>query len=69
MTKEEIGKAIKERRKTLRKTQEDIAEINDISVRSLVNIETGKGNPSIELICDILSTLGLSIELRAKKLD
>lgn len=65
MTKEEIGGNIRERRKLLKKTQEDIAEISGVCLRSIINIETGRGNPSIDSIYKVLSILGLSFELKS----
>ena len=59
----EIGKIVKERRKFLRINQKDLSEIVEISLRSLVDIESGKGNPTIEQLNKILKALGLSIKI------
>lgn len=69
MTKTDIGSILKERRKFLGITQQALAEIVGISLRSLVDIETGKGNPTIRQIDKIFTTLGLSIEIKVKNND
>ena len=59
----QIGSEIKKRRKLLKITQSDLAEISGISLRSLKEIETGKGNPTIEQLQKILNPLGLIIKI------
>lgn len=61
MTKEKIGYIIKMRRNLLRISQMDLSEIAGISLRSLKDIEIGKGNPTIEQLKKILDPLGLTI--------
>ncbi|MGE5438922.1 MAG: helix-turn-helix domain-containing protein [Bacteroidota bacterium] len=63
MNKEELGKYIKARRSILGISQNDLAEIAGISIRSLKDIETGKGNPTLEQLKKILGPLGLHISL------
>lgn len=65
MTKNEIGQIIKERRVYLNITQKDLAEIVGISLRSLVDIEKGNGNPTIDQLTKILNALGLTIKISA----
>lgn len=65
MTKNEIGQIIKERRVYLNITQKDLAEIVGISLRSLVDIEKGNGNPTIDQLNKILNALGLTIKISA----
>jgi len=65
MTKNEIGQIIKERRVYLGITQKDLAEIVGISLRSLVNIENGTGNPTIDQLNKILNALGITIKISA----
>jgi transcriptional regulator with XRE-family HTH domain len=62
----DIGKTIKSRRKFLGITQQNLAEIIGISLRSLVEIETGKGNPTFIQIEKILKAIGLSIDIKVK---
>jgi y4mF family transcriptional regulator len=66
MIKKKIGDIIKSRRKFLGITQQDLSEIVGISLRGFVDIENGKGNPTIDQIEKILDALGLSIEIKGK---
>ena len=66
MNKIEIGKIIKNRRKFLSITQKELSEIIDAGLRGLIDIENGKGNPTIEQLEKILNALGLSIEIKIK---
>ena len=66
MNVKEIGEEIKKRRKFLRITQIDLAEITGIGVRSLQYIERGQMNPSVEQLEKILEALGLEIIVRTK---
>jgi y4mF family transcriptional regulator len=66
MTKDEIGKSIKDRRKFLKITQKELSDIVDVGLRSLVDIENGKGNPTVEQLNKILDVIGLKIILTIK---
>jgi y4mF family transcriptional regulator len=66
MDKSEIGKAIKARRKFLGITQKELSEIVGLGLRSLIDIESGKGNPTIDQINKVLSALGLSLKIIVK---
>jgi len=61
MNIEEIGKIVLQRRRFLRVTQKDLAEIAQVSLRSIKAIEKGKSNPNFSQIKKILDALGLSI--------
>ena len=62
-----IGTEIKKRRKLLKIIQPDLAEIAGISVRSLKEIESGKGNPTLFQLLKLLDALGLKIIIKSKK--
>ncbi|MBC7923161.1 MAG: helix-turn-helix transcriptional regulator [Ferruginibacter sp.] len=61
-----VGQQIRDRRQFLRITQGDLAEIAGVSLRSLIDIERGKGNPGIHQLMKILDVLGLKIEISNK---
>ncbi|WP_303922537.1 helix-turn-helix domain-containing protein [Draconibacterium sediminis] len=63
----EIGELIKARRKTLRITQPDLAEMAEISVNTLYKIERGQANPTIEILNKIANVLGMEIKLEVKQ--
>ena len=46
MTQQEIGNAIKERRKKLGINQQTLADLASVAVNTVVAIERGEGNPS-----------------------
>ncbi|MES2732061.1 MAG: helix-turn-helix domain-containing protein [Bacteroidota bacterium] len=63
---ENLGKQIRDRRNFLHITQGDLAEIAGVSLRSLIAIEQGKGNPSLSQLMKILDVLGLKVEISNK---
>ncbi len=63
----EIGKIIRARREFLGIKQADLAEIAGSGLRYLIDIENGKGNPSIGKLEKILTVLGLEIEIKVRK--
>ena len=69
MTLKEIGILIEERRRLLSLRQEDLAEMSGVTVRTIRNIEQGKGNPAfttLEKLCDIV---GLDITVAVKTIS
>jgi len=64
-----IGKSIKERRKTLRVTQPQLAELAGVSVNTLYKIERGQTNPTLETLTKIADILGMEVCLQVKKLQ
>ncbi len=69
MDQKDIGQLIKKRRKFLKLTQIDLAEIIGMSRRSLQMLEKGEGNPTFEQLSKILSTLGLEIQISVKRVN
>ena len=63
----EIGKQIKERRDTLGITQPDLAEMADVNVNTIYNIESGRGNPTFKKLNKIADILGMELTLSVKK--
>jgi len=64
-----VGKSIKERRKTLRVTQPQVAELANISVNTLYKIERGQANPTLETLTKIADVLGMEVILQVKNLQ
>ena len=62
----DIGREIKDRRKLLQITQEELAEISGVSLRSLKAIELGKGNPTVSQLNKVLEAIGLRIIIGLK---
>lgn len=62
-----IGKSIKNRRKELEITQPHLAELAQISVNTLYQIERGQGNPSLKVLNKISGVLGMELRLEVIK--
>jgi len=63
-----VGKSIKERRKALRVTQPQLAELAGVSVNTLYKIEKGQANPTLKTLTKIADTLGMEVCLKVKEL-
>jgi transcriptional regulator with XRE-family HTH domain len=66
---EELIKTIKERRKTLKVTQESLAQLSGVGLRTLKQFESGKGNPTLQTLQKIADVLGLEVSLTLKKVS
>lgn len=62
-----IKEILKNRRSFLQISQEDLAEISEVSLATIKNIERGQGNPSLKTIEKICEVLGLELSLHVKK--
>ena len=69
MTQQEIGSAIKERRKKLGVNQQTLADLAGVAINTLVAIERGEGNPQLSTLLTILDTLGLQADINIKQLE
>lgn len=63
-----IAKDIKERRSQLGISQLDLAEISEVSLSTIKDIERGKGNPSLTTLEKIADVLGMEVMLRIKQM-
>lgn len=57
---------IKARREMLRVTQKDLADLSGVSLRTLKQIESGKGNPTLVSLEKLADVLGLEVCLKLK---
>lgn len=57
---------IRERRRILVISQKTAAELSGISVHTLSDIESGKGNPSVKVLVAVLDALGLELVIQIK---
>ena len=69
MTQQEIGTAIKERRKKLGINQQALADLASVAVNTIVAIERGEGNPQLTTLLTVLGTLGLQVDINIKQLE
>ncbi|MDO4930080.1 MAG: helix-turn-helix domain-containing protein [Bacteroidales bacterium] len=63
----QIGETIKHRRAILKISQETLSELSGVGLRTIVKIENGKANPSLEVLDKIAEVLGMEISLQIKK--
>lgn len=61
---EAIGTIVRERRKSLRLTQGDLAALADTAERSVYAVEAGKATVRFDVLVKILRVLGLSLAVR-----
>ncbi|MBI9037551.1 MAG: helix-turn-helix transcriptional regulator [Bacteroidales bacterium] len=62
-----LSKIIKHRRDVLKITQEQLAEMAEVGLRTLKSIENGKGNPTVSTINKLAKVLGMELKLEIKK--
>ncbi len=62
----ELIKTIKERREALQVTQEKLAELSGVGLRTLKQFESGKGNPTLLTLQKISDVLGMEVCLKVK---
>jgi len=67
MNADELGKRIKQRREVLNLTIRDLADITGLSKTTISQIETGRGNPTFEVLQNIFEYLNLEIKVEVKK--
>ncbi|SEO14268.1 helix-turn-helix domain-containing protein [Mucilaginibacter sp. OK283] len=63
---EKLIKMIKERRESLQVTQETLAALSGVGLRTVKQFESGKGNPTIITLQKLGDALGLEITLKIK---
>ena len=56
-----LGMQIKERRKALKITQKELADLAGISINTVVAVERGQGDPKISTYLAICNVLGLKL--------
>jgi transcriptional regulator with XRE-family HTH domain len=64
----ELIKTIKERREALQVTQEGLAELSGVGLRTLKQFESGKGNPTLLTLQKISDVLGMEVCLKIKNI-
>ena len=62
-----ISLAIREGRERAKLTQEELAELSQVSVRTVRKLESGQGNIGIKALGPIAQVLGLAVTLETTK--
>lgn len=63
MNLKEIGLVLKNRRKELKLTQQEVSDLAEVNINTLVAIERGSGNPLLKSIIEVAGVLGMEIIL------
>ncbi|MCD6065184.1 MAG: helix-turn-helix domain protein [Bacteroidetes bacterium] len=66
MKLQEIGKQLKERRTVLHLQQKDLSEMSGVSLRTIIQVENGVGNPALKTLQKLAEVLGMEILLTIK---
>lgn len=64
-----IGLLLAERRKELNLRQEDLAQMSGVTIKTIYNIEEGKGNPSANTLIKLCGVLGFEININIKMIS
>lgn len=62
----DIGTIIRQRRIVLGITQEDLSDMSGVGLRTIIKIERGYANPSLEILQRIADVLGMEVTLQIK---
>lgn len=60
---------LKHRREELNITQEDLADLSGVGLRTIKQFESGKGNPTLDTLTKIGDALGLELVFQVKKVN
>jgi HTH-type transcriptional regulator/antitoxin HipB len=64
---DDVGTEIRQRRKSLRLTQEDLADLAGCSPRFVRALEGGKPGVRLEKVIDVLDALGLELRVTPRR--
>ncbi len=64
---EELVRTLKKRREILGVTQEQLAELSDVGLRTLKSLESMKSNPTLETLTKLADVLGMELRLEVKQ--
>jgi transcriptional regulator with XRE-family HTH domain len=68
MHQADLIQQLKARREVLSLTQEALADLSGVGLRTLKQLESGKGNPTMLTIEKLADVLGLELMLQVKSL-
>lgn len=68
MHQEELIQTIRQRREILQVSQETVAALAGVSLRTLKQLESAKGNPTLLTLQKVADVLGLEVCLNVKEI-
>ncbi|MCK5134147.1 MAG: helix-turn-helix transcriptional regulator [Bacteroidales bacterium] len=63
----ELVETLKKRRELLGVTQEHLAELSGVGLRTLKALERGKSNPTFKTLVKLAEVLGMELKLEVKQ--
>lgn len=67
MHQAEIIQRLKGRREELGVTQEQLAELATVALRTIKELDAGKGNPTVSTLMKLADVLGMELKLEVRK--
>ena len=64
-----IGSLLRQRREASGISQRDLADLTGLSVHTISDIESAKGNPTLDVIGKLCDCLGFELVLQPKKVE
>ncbi len=62
-----LSSVLKQRRKVLKLKQTDLAEMARVSLHTVIDLESGKGNPTLGVLSRVLGIVGMELVLEPKE--
>ena len=63
-----VGDILRQRRLLLGVSQKDCAELTGLSIHTISDIESGKGNPTLDVLEKLFNCLGLEVTVQPRKI-
>ena len=67
MHRTDLIQRLKARREQLGVTQEQLAELAPVALRTVKALDSGKGNPTISTLIKLADVLGMELKLEVRK--
>lgn len=67
MHQADLIQRLKARREQLGVTQEQLAELAAVALRTVKELDSGKGNPTVNTLIKLADVLGMELKLEVKK--
>jgi len=62
-----LGQIIRARRKELKITQPSLADLAQVNINTVLRLEKGSANPTLDVLLKITNILGLELKLEIRK--
>ena len=69
MNAAQIGEVILQRRKKLGLRQQELADLSEVNINTIVAIEKGEHNPKLSTLLAVGNVLGLELIVQLRKID